>query len=113
MVKISFLQNTHVFGSFVYGTRLASVSLSHIQSLTSKVTSLQLLFPFLFLARRRKCPKKSRRKCFIIKRCYKRRRICVCVKRRYGDETGNDYQMSDEMAEDEPEELEETSNGKF
>ena len=35
------------------------------------------------------------------------------MKRRYGDETENDYQMSDEMAEDEAEELEETSYGKF
>ena len=64
--------------------------------------------------RRRVCPKNRRRKCYYYKSCYKRRRFCVCVKRRYGDETKYDNQVDDEVNdetadEDEDEELEETS----
>lgn len=57
------------------------------------------------------CPKFLRRKCFTFKNCGKRRRFCVCVWRYYGDETENDDQVSDNVAEEEEEaeDSEETS----
>ncbi|KAJ7352818.1 hypothetical protein OS493_033628 [Desmophyllum pertusum] len=65
--------------------------------------------------RRPSCRKGSRRKCFSVKHCYRRLRICRCIpfKRYYDeDETEFDNQVNDEMIEtpeDQTEEFDETN----
>ena len=40
---------------------------------------------------------------------YKKRRFCFCLRRCYGDETLNDNQLSDDIPEEETEELDENT----
>ncbi|KAM7449365.1 hypothetical protein ABFA07_002737 [Porites harrisoni] len=64
-----------------------------------------------FRRRRCTCSKYRRRKCYYIKNCYKRRRVCFCVRLRYrGDEVASDNQVNDESIEDKAEELEDTGD---
>ncbi|KAJ7352816.1 hypothetical protein OS493_033626 [Desmophyllum pertusum] len=61
-----------------------------------------------------RCRKGWRRKCFSVKHCYRRLRICRCFpfKRYDGDETEFDNQVNDEMIEtpeDQTEEFDETN----
>ncbi|XP_078372653.1 uncharacterized protein LOC144656295 isoform X1 [Oculina patagonica] len=57
--------------------------------------------------RRPFCPKGKSRRCFIVKHCYRKLRICSCVTfRRYGDEAESENQVNDEMVEA-PEEFDE------
>ena len=72
-----------------------------------KQIPIQIMFPF-FLDRRR-CPRYLRRKCVVVKLGYKKRRLCFCVRRCYGDEALNDNQLSDKIPEDETEALEENT----
>lgn len=46
------------------------------------------------------CPKLFVRRCYIVKYCYRYLRICRCVPfKKYGDETGFDNRLNDEMLE--------------
>ena len=63
-----------------------------------------------------KCPKGKRAKCFTVKFCYRKLRICGCFStKKYGDETEFDTQVNDEMQiatqDDEEEQFDE--NGKL
>ena len=65
------------------------------------------LFSFVFVLGPRRCPLYRRRKCYVLKVGYKKRRFCFCVRKCYGDETLNDNQLSDEIPEEEAGELQE------
>ena len=71
------------------------------------------MFFCFVLGRKPSCPKLNVRRCYVVKYCYRYLRICRCVPlKKYGDETGFDKQLNDEMFEtpgDEAESLEEPS----
>ena len=59
-----------------------------------------LMFFYPFSGRKPFCPKLFVRRCYVVKYCYRILRICRCVPfKKYGDETGFDNRLNDEMLE--------------
>ena len=55
---------------------------------------------YAFSGRKPFCPKLFVRRCYVVKYCYRILRICRCVPfKKYGDETGFDNRLNDEMLE--------------